>query len=235
MRKLILASLALGLTVSVTSADARQPRDLRPYADPGQVIATERAFARMAREKGTWTAFRAYATKDALWPGPALENVHRALKGVPDPAKPVLWGPDAAWSSCDGSFVVTTGEAAYPSGRKGRILTVWQRQDNGEYRWVLYQGFESAGGAIDPETIRARVAECANGPRPKRQVRRGEAWGNESSSDATLSWETAITACGRTASVWIATSERDRMEEVFRRTAPPPAATAGQPTPRCVG
>ncbi|QGN54695.1 hypothetical protein [Novosphingobium sp. Gsoil 351] len=233
MHKLLFASLVLSLTACATAADARKPHGLRPFADPGQVITTERAFARMAREKGTWTAFRHYATGDAQFPPPpAWSNVQQSLKGTPDPAQPILWGPDAAWSSCDGSFAVTTGEASFPSGRKSRFLTVWQRQESGEYRWVLDQGFDSAGGAIDPETISGKVAECLKGPRPSRDVRRGEAWGSAAANDGTLAWETAIAAdCSRTAVVRMASD--DGMKEVFRRTAPPPPVPAGQPAPHC--
>jgi len=239
MRLTCLAALALLATACDPAA--QRPRDsfLRPSANPGQVIATERAFAREAREKGTWTAFRKYATDDALWPTPALASVQQSLKGTPDPAQPILWGPDQAWSSCDGSFAVTTGEAAFPSGRKSRFLTVWQRQNDGEYRWVLDQGFDSPGGAIDPDTIPARVAECPRGGRAefRRQrreppVRRGEAWGAGAADDGTLIWATEIAAdCTRTAIVRIAGV--GGMEEVFRKTAPPPAAPAGQPAPRC--
>src|SRR5436190_15115118 len=110
----IAASAAIVLALAgCTGPDGPDGRErLRPLsANPSQVIATERAFARMAREKGTWTAFRHYATKDALSPSPALESVQAGLKGVPDPAQPIVWGPDAAWSSCDGSFVADTGEA----------------------------------------------------------------------------------------------------------------------------
>ena len=230
-------ALALGVALvlgACSGGGARGPREgfVRPFADPGQVIATERAFARMAREKGTWTAFRHYATGDALTPSPILSNVQAGLKGLADPAQPILWGPDAAWSSCDGSFAVTTGEAAYPGGRKGRFLTVWQRQDNGEYRWVLDQGFDSAGGAIDPDTIRAKVAECPKGPRPDRRVRRGEAWGSSASNDGTLAWQTTIAAdCSRTAVVRMAGT--GGMEEVFRKAAPPPPSREGQPAPSC--
>ena len=229
MRALLAVALAL---VPLATADAREPRGPRPFAEPGQVIATERAFARMAREKGTWTAFRHYAAKDALWPGPALENVHKALKSVPDPAQPVLWGPDAAWSSCDGSFAVTTGEAVFPGGRKSRFLTVWQRQKDGEYRWVLDQGFASKGGAIDPETIPAKVAECVRGPRPSRDVRRGEGWGSATANDGTLAWTTAIAAdCSRVAVVTMLRT--DGIAEVFRRSEPAPKPQPGQPAPSC--
>jgi hypothetical protein len=224
-------------TVSLTACAGGQRSDFQriaPSANPGQVIATERAFAREAREKGTWTAFRHYATKDALSPSPMLSNVQDGLKGLADPAQPILWGPDAAWSSCDGSFAATTGEAAFPSGRKGRFLTIWQRQDDGDYRWVLDQGFDSAGGPIDPETIPARVAECPKGARPDRRVRRGEAWGSGRANDGTLTWETAIaTDCTRTAVVRMAGP--NGLEEVFRKTAPPPPAREGQPAPSCTG
>lgn len=211
------------------------PEGYRPLAaNPSQVIATERAFARMAREKGTWTAFRFYATRDALTPSPKLENAQAGLKGLADPPQPILWGPDAAWSSCDGSFVADTGEASFPSGRKGRFMTIWQRQADGEYRWVLDQGFDSAGGPIDPETIPARVAECPKGARSRSgdRVRRDEAWGSGQSNDGTLRWETQIAPdCTRTAIVRMAGP--NGFEEVFRRTAPAPKAPPGQPTPNC--
>ena len=135
MPRAFLISLVVALAACAPGSQRFREGDLRPAANPGQVIATERAFARMAREKGTWTAFRRYATDDALWPSPGLVGVQQSLKDTPDPAQPVIWGPDAAWSSCDGSLAVTTGEAMFPSGRKSRFLTVWQRQSDGEIVW----------------------------------------------------------------------------------------------------
>ena len=246
MSRLAPVTLALAtLALTACASGPGGPRDARRIAgaaNPGEVIATERAFARMAVEKGTWTAFREYATKDALWPSsgaaPALVNVQQALKGTPDPAQPVIWGPDAAWSSCDGSFAVTTGEAQFPGGRKSRFVTVWQRQDNGEYRWVLDQGFASPGGEVSPDLIPAKVAECARGgrlyERADRRARRGEAWGSAQSDDATLAWETRIAAdCSRTLTVRMAAPEG--MSEVLRRAEPAPVPAAGQPAPRCAG
>ena len=227
---LLLATVSLA---ACTAGPRYDERRIAPSANPGQVIATERAFAREAREKGTWTAFRHYATKDAVWPSPpGLVSVQTSLKGTPDPAQAIVWGPDAAWSSCDGSFAVTTGEAAFPDGRKSRFLTVWQRQKDGDYRWVIDQGFDSTGGEIDPETIPARVAECVRGNRPSRDVRRGEAWGSGASNDGTLAWETRFNAeCGRTTIVRMAGA--NGMEDVFRRVAPPPPGRPGQPAPAC--
>ena len=223
-------------------APGQGPRDARrvaPAAEPGEVIAAERAFARMAVEKGTWTAFRHYATKDAQFPPPpGWTSVQQSLKGTPDPAQPVIWGPDAAWSSCDGSFAVTTGEAVFPGGRKSRFLTVWQRQNDGEYRWVLDQGFASPGGELSPDSIPARVAECPKGTRlydrADRRARRAAAWGTGAADDGTLAWATAIAPdCSRTATVRMAGPEG--MQEVFRRSEAAPAASTGQPAPSCAG
>ena len=235
MKYLVLAAL-MSLAACAPQNGPRERGRIAPAANPGQVIATERAFARMAAEKGTWTAFRHYATKDALWPAPGptsgLVNVQQSLKGTPDPVQPVIWGPDAAWSSCDGSFAVTTGEAVFPGGRKSRFVTVWQRQDDGEYRWVLDQGFASGGGEVSPDLIPARVAECVKGPRPSPLARRSALWGSGKANDGTLAWETAIAAdCSRTAIVRMLGA--DGMQEVLRRSDAAPVPAAGQPAPRC--
>jgi hypothetical protein len=205
-------------------------------ANPSTVIAAELAFARMAREEGTWTAFREYSTDDALWPSPALTNVRRSLAGVADPAEAIVWAPDAVWVSCDGSFAVSTGPATYPTGRRGRFATVWQRQRNGEYRWVLDQGFDLEADYAGPEMIGARVADCPPGferwdaRRP--EVRRGEAWGSGRSNDGTLEWSTAVAPdCTRTLVVRV--DEAGTPTEVFRRESPRPAAPEGQPAPSC--
>ncbi|HSG34870.1 MAG TPA: hypothetical protein VLA37_10070, partial [Sphingomonadaceae bacterium] len=44
----------------------RFTRNLKPVAQPGQVVATELGFAAMARDQGQWTAFAEYAADDAV-------------------------------------------------------------------------------------------------------------------------------------------------------------------------
>ena len=236
----LLASCASG---GPSSQDGRyalnspaRERDRFDSADPSKVIAAELAFARMAREKGTWTAFRATSTDDALWPAPALTNVRQDLDDVPDPAEPIVWGPDAVWVSCDGSFALSTGPATQPNGRRSRFATIWQRQRNDEYRWVLDQGFDLEADYDQPEMIGARVADCAPGRDQRRtrrfEVQRGGAWGSGRSNDGTLEWATAIAPdCSRTLVVRM--SQGGAMSEVFRRQSARPAAPEGQPAPSC--
>jgi len=220
------AGAALLALAACASGPPRQAMSERSRAmlraNPSAVIATELAFARMARAQGTWTAFRHYATSDALWPSPGWANVQASLKGRPDSAEPIVWGADSVWISCDGSFAASTGEANLTGGRHSRFLTIWQRQSNGEYRWVLDQGFDSEGGEIAPDMIAGKVAECPDQRRrPENRVRRGEAWQTGSSNDETLRWESVLRAdCSREVTVEIAA--RDGVEQVFHRVAPAP-------------
>ena len=124
MRTLIIVvSLALAVSACAPGyGSGHRPLALR--ANPSDVIATELAFAREARDKGTWTAFRDYATRDAQWPGPRFESVQAALKGVPDPAQAIVWEPDQVWASCDGTFALSSGPATHPNGKRTRFATI---------------------------------------------------------------------------------------------------------------
>jgi hypothetical protein len=219
---------------STVPSDGR--RELTQRANPSEVIAAELAFARAAREKGTWTAFRDYATKDAQWPGPRWESVQAALKGVPDPAQAIVWEPDQVWASCDGSFALSSGPATHPGGKRTRFATIWQRQDKGEYRWVIDQGFDLEADYAAPEMIAARVADCPSkrnfsAERPT-SARRADAWSSGLSDDGSFAWSTELKAdCGR---VLVVSAMKDgAMREVFRRASSPPPAPASGPRPSC--
>lgn len=204
-------------------------------AEPSAVIAAELAFARLAREKGTWTAFRETATDDAVWPSPGFVNVKADLKGVPDPARAIVWEPDRVSVSCDGSYALSTGPATYPDGRKTRFATIWQRQEDGRYKWVLDQGFDLEAGYDKPEMIAAAVAECGE-RRPARpsRVRRGLAWQSGQSDDGSLVWATDLAAdCSRT--FVVRAPKAGVLTEVFRVSAPPPRTPSGGEPPRCTG
>ena len=235
MRLLPLAAGALLLAGCAQGPRLDSPRAtfLGAAAQPSAVIAAELAFARAARDKGTWTAFRETAAPDAVWPGPAWENVQTALKGTADPAEAIVWEPDMVWVSCDGSYALSTGPARYPNGRTSRFTTIWQRQDKGGFKWVLDQGFDLEGGYDKPEMIAAKVAECPAGRRPApQQARRGLAWQSGQSDDGTLTWETALGPdCSR--ELIVRARRGDGLEEVFRRTSSAPQAVGSGPQPVC--
>jgi hypothetical protein len=130
-------------------------------ADPSKVIAAELAFARLAQEKGQWTAFLETSADDAVMFVPQPVNAHDWLKGRANPPQAVRWQPHQVWSSCDGSLAVTKGAWQRPNGTVGYFTTVWERQRDGDYKWVMDQGDVLAQPLAAPEMVAASVADCA--------------------------------------------------------------------------
>ncbi|MFZ9396782.1 MAG: hypothetical protein ACO25F_12075 [Erythrobacter sp.] len=168
MKKLLLGAIMLAL-----AACSSGPRQSVPdriinralagapgQAQPGDVVATEIAFARLAREKGQWTAFAEYAADDGLMFVPQPVNARQWLKGRANPAEAVRWQPHEVWMSCDGSLAVTRGAWQRPDGSVGYFTTVWERQRDRSYKWVLDQGDALAEPLAEPEFIRSEVADC---------------------------------------------------------------------------
>lgn len=197
-------------------------RSIGEKASPSEVIRTELAFARMAREDGQWTAFRKFAADNAL-----LFGQNGAIEAKPwlrkqeDPAEAVQWEPHSVWASCDGSLAVTTGGFVDPEGSVGRFHTVWERQRNGEYLYLFDFGFPTDTAPDEPEMIASKVASCGQpatvDAEPDRNVR--------TSRDGTLAWTFHIGEDReRTFTVWQAGAEGTaRVLDV----AAPPASPAG--------
>lgn len=168
-----LAVLALAaLLASCASGQPRTPRQFIDYAlanspnnaSPGKIVAAELAFARLAREKGQWTAFREFATEDAVMFVPEPVNARDWLAKQKNPAESVKWQPHQVWMSCDGSLAVTKGAWQRPDGSFGYFTTVWERQQDGEYKWVLDQGDVLAEPLAEPDVVQSTVADCSLQP-----------------------------------------------------------------------
>ncbi|GAB4470768.1 MAG: hypothetical protein OHK0018_00220 [Erythrobacter tepidarius] len=123
-------------------------------AQPSAIVAAEIAFARAAREQGQWTAFKQFAAPGALLHGASGPfPIEPWLAGQTDPPQAVQWEPRAVVMSCDGALAVSQGRYRDPEGKVGNFFTVWERQGNGQYRYVF-----DAGGDDVPQ------------PPPKRPV-----------------------------------------------------------------
>ena len=168
----LLAALALALP-HMAAAQGRGGKAPANYALPSDIIAQEIAFARLVEAKGQWPAFRATAAHDAqMFAGNAVVDVQSWTRNRPNPAIPLRWKTHAVWMSCDGSYAVTYGgwQAGPNAGpnAQGWFSTIWARQKNGDYKWVLDQGDTTAQPIPEPEWIEAKVAECP--VRPKRPL-----------------------------------------------------------------
>lgn len=193
----------------VLAGCAGTPRSLRgmplkPEANPSQVIAAELAFARLAQEKGQWAAFRATAADGAEMFVPQRVKAADWLKGRSEPAIAVQWQPHAIWSSCDGSYAVTRGAWQSPNAG-GTFATIWQRQKNGELKWVADMSLTSDGAVAAPEMIAARVAECKVRPAEPPVIAATDSdWQTGASTDGTLRWGTGVSSGGgRRITVWL--------------------------------
>ena len=202
-------ALTLALLTISTSALAAPRQTLRPAANPGGVIAAEIGFAALAQEKGQWTAFRTTAAKGAKMFTPQPVLVDMFLKSRADPPVAVKWQPHMVWSSCDGSIAVTRGAWQRPDS-VGYFITVWQRQKDGQYKWVLDQGDALTQPLAEPDAIDGVVADCpAPGHRGDHKDDLRDAKGkpltgpqafadplSASANDGSLTWATTVDTAG---------------------------------------
>lgn len=192
-----LPTLSLALAACAGTGRPAGPR-LKPAANPGAVIAADLAFAKLAREKGQWTAFRETATADAELFVPQRTKAAAWLKDRADPATSVRWQPHAAWSSCDGMIAVTRGQWQ-SANAQGGYATVWARQADGNYKWLLDMSLTSAGDAAAPEMIAAKVADCTGGNLPVSSgfaLQAGMDAKIGVSPDGSLAWTSSVRADG---------------------------------------
>ncbi len=130
-------------------------------ADPSSIVAAEIAFAQLARKEGQWTGFRKTSDADAVMFVPGVVNAQSWLRKQKDPAQSVVWAPERIFVSCDASYAVSLGRAAWPDGRKSRFVTLWRRQANGSYKWMLDWGSNApAPEGVDEAMVDGKVADC---------------------------------------------------------------------------
>ena len=155
-------------------------------------IDAERAFAADAQKMGQWTAFRKWASPDAIMFVPKAGNVHEFLKDKPDPPVAVFWWPGKSFVSCDGTTAVNTGPWVRQWGKSvGYFTTIWKRQPGGDWKWLLDHGDGLETARAEGGDIKPRQASCAKpvvAPPPKVGLARGDSSGGGKSDDGTLSW-----------------------------------------------
>jgi hypothetical protein len=130
---------------------------------PVTAVDAERAFAADAQTLGQWTAFRKWAAPDAILFVPKPVKVQEFLKDAKNPPLTYQWWPAQAFVSCNGRMAVTTGPSVRGSYR-GYFTTVWQRQPDGAWRWVLDHGDALAQPRPAGEKPKVVTAPCPTEP-----------------------------------------------------------------------
>jgi hypothetical protein len=240
-RLLPLALLALTSPAIARDHSRGGPIGITPAGNPSALIAAEVAFARLAREKGQWTAFAATSAETAEMFAPQRVLAKVWLKGRANPPIAVQWQPSAVWISCDGSAGVTFG--AFHGNGEGWFSTVWARQKKGDYKWVLDQGGDLTAPLKDSDYITGKVAECPArphrdpladappppprdaafsprplaGPIPSLDAPAGADSKDGRSDDGSLAWRSTVLPGGtRLWTVWM--WQNGKMAEVLSRT-----------------
>ncbi|VAW03177.1 FIG00636240: hypothetical protein, partial [hydrothermal vent metagenome] len=160
------------LLAGCASSGAAREHDRRsigkPVANPSAIVKAELSFARLAREKGQWTAFRETATDDAVIFVPNLTNAQDWLKDKAEPPSAAEWQPHKIYMSCDGSLAVSTGAWQQGDGTTGRFVTIWQQQNFGErkrgketeWKWVFDHVVPLSKPLLEPDFVQSKVASC---------------------------------------------------------------------------
>ena len=147
-------------------------------------VEAERAFAATAQTQGQWTAFRAFAAPEAVMFVPEQVNAQQWLKDRADPAVPVMWWPAEVFTSCDGSVAVTTGPWLRSGGKlAGYFTTIWVKQADGGWKWVLDHGdvlAKAQGAGAEAAVHRPACRALPGGGGPADKAGR--------SADGSLAW-----------------------------------------------
>ena len=153
------AGRALLLAVGMLALVAARP-PMRYQPDPSSVFAAEIAFHRLAQQKGQWTAFRETAADDAVMFVPQRVVARQWLKGRADPPKAVNWTPSTIIVSCNGNLAASTGNWQRADGSVGYFTTIWRRDKQGAWRWILDHGDTLAKPRDAAEFLIGKVATC---------------------------------------------------------------------------
>lgn len=168
MKRAILLIAGAAMAVSACAGGSQRPNDRTVAlinraltgapgaAQPSTIVAAEIAFSRAARERGQWTAYRMFAAPGAVLHGEdGPFAIEPWLANQIDPPEAVQWEPRAVAISCDGAVAVSQGRYLNPLGKVGNFITVWERQADGQYRYV----FDASGDDVPQPPPRKPVED----------------------------------------------------------------------------
>ena len=145
MKELICVALLLGIISPGFAQKTKEPTALE------SMVATELAFAKMAKEQGIRPSFMAFIAEDGILFRPRAVRGKQWMIEHPAPASdklPLLsWYPAVADIARAGDMGYTTGPWEFKSDVHdpkavafGDFLTVWKRQADGSWKFAIDQG-----------------------------------------------------------------------------------------------
>lgn len=133
------------------------------------VLATDAAFAARAGDAGQGVAFAEFLAADGVLFRPEAVAGQEWLARNEAVTGRLEWWPAAAAADCSGRLAVSTGPWRYtsPAGGEpatGHYLSVWRRDDDGQWHVVLDHGIDHGPGVIPAESLQAALARLWGTP-----------------------------------------------------------------------
>ncbi|GAB3823770.1 Cif family virulence factor [Hymenobacter jeollabukensis] len=166
----------LAVSLLPLGATAQSPKPASPPPAAQAIAAAERAFAAQALQEGNKAAFLATMADSAVVfsrAEPALARSVWSGRPAATPTDPSLrWGPATVGAAASGELGYSTGPwyLQQPDGQRvtyGQFFTIWARQPDGRYRWLLDNGISHPAPAGSPEPP-ATLSYPAAGQPPRR-------------------------------------------------------------------
>lgn len=128
-------------------------------AQPSRIVAREIEFLKAAEAQGHYAAAREFAAPQASALASTGDTAATSWGSALDHQDEVgPWSPTIVWMSCDGRFAVSEGRFENRQKLVGSYLTIWQRDRNGDYKWL-----HNAAALDDPQPP-AKTAPGDPGP-----------------------------------------------------------------------
>jgi ketosteroid isomerase-like protein len=142
--------------MTVAAALLAAPAVAAQPVTPAPVVAAERAFAADGLELGIQGSFLKHSAPEAIVLAPEPTLAH-ALYGAPKPkGPPLLWWPLWAGIAKSGDLGFTTGPYSFDGKLRAYYFTVWARQADGSWKWLM-----DAGPPSDPTGAPPQGSEVA--------------------------------------------------------------------------
>jgi len=136
------------LTVALLSCTSTEDKTKESKKE---LLSTDRAFSALSAEKGMNEAFLFYAASDLIkmqegrFPVIGKEDLINSLADSPDSIYRLTWEPVKAEVSRSGDLGYTFGnwelvDFNRETIRYGNYITIWRKQKDGTWRWVLDGG-----------------------------------------------------------------------------------------------
>jgi ketosteroid isomerase-like protein len=178
----ILMTLAVSGAIALFAQD--KPAQSPSRAPLAAMIDQERAFAKLADEKGTRDAFLEYLADESLLftPGPTPGKLYYKNR----PALPIKlsWAPEFADISAGGDLGYTSGpweirrNAADPPSSFGHFNTLWRLQKDGSWRVEVDLGVPHDKPPVSVADVKSVESPKDNAPAPK-EAKPLTGWQNE--------------------------------------------------------